>query len=55
MQSDVIKCNVKDEVPMGKSDSEGEALLVATDCTDGITMCMNMTVMDADKKITGTK
>merc|ERR1711956_183192 len=51
----VIQCNVKDEVPMDKSDSDGTALLVATDCPDEITMCMNMTVMDTDKKITGTK
>ena len=50
----VIQCNVKDEVPMDKSDSDGTALLVATDCPDEITMCMNMTVMDTDKKITGT-
>ena len=55
MQSDAIKCFVKDEVPKGKSDTDGNALLAATDCTDGITMCKNMTVMDADKKITGTK
>ena len=54
MQSVVIQCNVKDEVPMDKSDSDGTALLVATDCADEITMCMNMTVMDTDKKITGT-
>ena len=39
---------------MDKSDSDGTALLVATDCADEITMCMNMTVMDTDKKITGT-
>ena len=51
----MIKCNVQDEVLMDKTDSEGAALLVATDCTDGITMCMNTTVMDADKKITGKK
>ena len=55
MQSAVQKCFVKDEVPMGKSDTDGNALLVATDCADGITMCMNQTVMDSDKKITGTK
>ena len=40
---------------MAKTDSEGEALLEATECAEDITMCMNMTVMDADKKITGTK
>ena len=40
---------------MGKSDIEGNMLLVATDCDDGITMCMNMTVMDPDNKITGMK
>jgi hypothetical protein len=50
-----IKCNVKDEVPKDTSDVDGNALLVATDCDEGIKMCMNMTVMDADKKITGTK
>ena len=55
MQSAIQKCNVKDEVPMDKSDTDGNALLVATDCADGITMCMNQTVMDSDKKITGTK
>ena len=40
---------------MDKSDTDGNALLEATDCEDGITMCMDMTVMDTDKKITGTK
>jgi len=55
VQSEVIQCNVKDVVPTDKSDTDGNALLVATDCADGITMCMNQTVMDSDKKITGTK
>ena len=55
MQSAIIQCNVEAEVPMDKSDTDGTALLTATDCADGITMCMNMTVMDTDKKITGTK
>ena len=54
MQSAVQKCYVKDVVPMDKSDTDGNALLVATDCDDGITMCMNMTVMD-DKEITGMR
>jgi len=55
VQSEVIQCNVKDVVPTDKSDTDGNALLVATDCADGITMCMNQTVMDSDKKITGTQ
>ena len=55
MQSDIIKCNVKDVVPKDKTDTDGNALLAAEDCADGITMCMNQTVMDSDKKITGTK
>jgi hypothetical protein len=55
VQSAVQKCFVKDEVPMDYSDTYGNDLLVAEDCADGITMCMNMTVMDADYKITGTK
>jgi hypothetical protein len=52
---DPIKCNVKDEVPKDTSDVDGNALLVATDCDEGITMCMNMTVMDSEKMRTGTK
>ena len=40
---------------MDKADTAGNDLLVAEDCADGINRCMNMTVMDDDKKITGTK
>ena len=40
---------------MDKSDTDGNALLVATDCADGITMCMNMTALDYDKNIIGMK
>mgnify|MGYP001344425085 CR=1 FL=1 len=36
MQSQVIKCNVKDLVPMDKSDKDGNALLEAKDCDDKI-------------------
>ena len=50
-----IKCNVKAEVLEGLSDEEGNKLLEPTDCDEGIKMCMNMTVMDADKKITGMR
>ena len=52
---DPIKCNVKDEVPKVTSDVDGNALLVATDCDEGITMCMNMTVMDSEKMRTGRR
>jgi hypothetical protein len=55
VQSAVQKCFVKDLVPMDKADTAGNDLLVAEDCADGINRCMNMTVMDDDKKITGTK
>jgi len=52
---DPIKCNVKDEVLKGLSDADGKELLKPTDCDEGITMCMNMTVMDSEKMRTGTK
>ena len=55
MQSAVIECNVKDEVPKDKSDVDGTALLAATDCDDGITMCKNVTVMDAENMRTGRR
>ena len=55
MQSAVIECNVKNEVPKDKSDVDGNALLVATDCDDGITMCKNVTVMDAENMRTGRR
>merc|ERR1711997_380136 len=59
VQSAKIECNVmktgEDEVPRDKSDTDGNALLEAKECDEGITMCKNMTVMDTDKKITGTK
>ena len=55
MHSAIQKCYVKDEVAMDKSDTDGQTMLVATDCEDGITMCMNMTVLDSDNKPKGTK
>ena len=50
-----LECNKKDEVPKDTSDVDGNALLVATDCDEGITMCMNMTVMDSEKMRTGRR
>jgi len=55
VQSAVIQCNVKDQVLKSKSDVEGTAQLTATDCTDGITMCKNVTVMNAENMRTGTE
>ena len=54
MQSQ-LQCNVKDEVLKSKSDDEGTALLTATNCEDDITMCKNVTVMDAENMRTGRR